>query len=186
MVTHHQGISRRGHDDPRQSPNPTPRHSRTPRRPQPPSSGHSLESDLKAPSASTPHSSTTTPAVDLLNRGSHGSPRNGITTRSKRAARAAEDDARACVDLLRLKIQKGAKFGFKTDHGVVERMARACGRIGQGAVRAAVVDHSNPDVRRQCHDRHRVRERSRDLIQAIPMYVFLFGRLYGHCGRHGL
>ena len=40
------------------------------------------------PSASTPHSCTTTLAVDRSNPGSHGSPKNGVTARPGRATRA--------------------------------------------------------------------------------------------------
>ena len=44
-----------------------------------------------------------------------------------------EEDVRACIDHLQLKVQHGSGFGkFKTNHeSIFERMARAYGRGGQ-------------------------------------------------------
>ena len=97
-----------------------------------------------------------------------------------------EEDARACADLLRLKIQSGAGFSeFKTDHETIfERMARACGRDGQGAVKAVVVDHGNLGVMHGAKATSIMgcgcdREMLDGLIQAIPAHKFLFGRFTG-------
>ena len=97
-----------------------------------------------------------------------------------------EEDARACVDLLRLKVQNGAGFGeFKTDYeSIFERMARASGRGGQGTIRGAVVDHGNPGVMHGAKATTVIacgsdREVLEGLFQAIPAHEFLFGRFTG-------
>ena len=79
-----------------------------------------------------------------------------------------EEDARACVDLLQLKVQNGAGFGeFKTDYDSnFERMSRACGRRGQGAVGSAIAYRSDRDV-------------LDGLIQTVLAHEFLFGRYTG-------
>ena len=57
------------------------------------------------PSASTPYSCTTTLAVDHSNPGSHGLPRcHRETQTGGKGGHDPEEDARACVDLLRFKV----------------------------------------------------------------------------------
>jgi RNA exonuclease 1 len=154
----------------------------------PPSSSVTPSSLTTKPSVSTLYSSTTT----------HGRPLEpGLSWLAKKwcqreiqthgeSGHDPEADTRASVDFLRLKIQNGGGFGaFKTDQdSIFERMARACGRDSQGAVRAAVVDHGHPGVIHgakattaiACESDRKVLE---DLIQAIPAHEFLFGRFTG-------
>jgi RNA exonuclease 1 len=60
-----------------------------------------------------------------------------------------EEDSRACIDLMRLKVQNGPGYGhFMVDmENVLERMGRA-GGMGSGRlnVRTAVVDYGNPST----------------------------------------
>ena len=155
--------------------------------------GHSLESDLKALRICHPLCIDTA----LVYHHPRGRPlKPGLAWLTKKwchreiqtqgeGGHDPEEDARACVDLLRLKIQNGPGFGeFKTDYeSIFERMARAIGRGGQG-VRTAVVDHGNPSVMHGakattaigCGSDQEVLE---GLIQAISAHEFLFGRFTG-------
>ena len=97
-----------------------------------------------------------------------------------------EEDARACVDLLRMKLRNGPSFGeYKTDvESIFERMARASGRGGPGSVRSAVVDHGNPGVMHGAKANSNVpctsdQEVLEGLLQAIPAHEFSFGRFTG-------
>ena len=80
------------------------------------------------------------------------------------------------------KSRYGAGFSeVKTNHeNIFGRMARACGRGGQGAVRAAVVDHGHPGV---THGSKATTPTDREvldsLIQAVPAHGFLSGRFTG-------
>ena len=86
------------------------------------------------------------------------------------------------------KSRYGAGFGeFKTDHeNISERMARACGRGGHGAVRAPVVDHGHPGV---THGSKATTVTDREvldsLIQAVSAHGFLFGRFTGSADAMG-
>ena len=94
-----------------------------------------------------------------------------------------EEDARACLDLLKKKVEHGPGFGeFKTDYeSIFERMTRAVGRGGPGSIRSAVVDHGNPSVMHGakattalgCGSDEEVLD---GMIQAIPGHEFSFGR----------
>lgn len=153
--------------------------------------GHSLESDLKAlrichplciDTALTYHHPRGRPLKPglawLTKKWCH----REIQTRGE-GGHDPEEDARACAELLRLKVQNGAGFGeFKTDHeSIFERMGRASGRGAQGAVRGAVVDHGNPGVMHGakatttigCGSDQEVLE---GLLQALPAHEFLFAR----------
>ncbi|KAH8114272.1 hypothetical protein DFH11DRAFT_1596896 [Phellopilus nigrolimitatus] len=102
--------------------------------------GHSLESDLRALKLA--HGRCIDTCAAIQNRGDGG--------------HDAEEDARACVELLRRKMQGGPGFGeFKTTtecESVFERLRRsirgsASGEPGSGegaALRTAVVDRGNP------------------------------------------
>ena len=156
--------------------------------------GHSLESDLKALRICHPLCIDTALAYHhprgrplkpglawLTKKWCH----REIQTRGE-GGHDPEEDARACVDLLRLKVQNGAGFGeFKTDYeSIFERMARASGRGGQGSVRAAVVDHGNPSVMHGAKATTAIgcasdQEVLDGLMQAIPAHEFLFGRFTG-------
>ncbi|KAG6375627.1 hypothetical protein JVT61DRAFT_3195 [Boletus reticuloceps] len=156
--------------------------------------GHSLESDLKA--LRTCHPLCIDTAVMYHHpRGRPLKPglawltkkwcHREIQTRGE-GGHDPEEDARACVELLRLKVQNGAGFGeFRSDYeSIFERMARASGRATQGPVRGAVVDHGNPGVMHGskatttvgCTSDQEVLE---GLTQAIPAHEFLFGRFTG-------
>lgn len=156
--------------------------------------GHSLESDLKALRICHPLCIDTA----LVYHHPRGRPlKPGLAWLTKKwchreiqtrgeGGHDPEEDARACVDLLQLKVQNGAGFGeFKTDYeSIFERMARASGRGGQGSVSAAVVDHGNPGVMHGAKATTAIGCGSDDevlegLIQAIPAHAFLFGRFTG-------
>ncbi|KAF8444970.1 hypothetical protein L210DRAFT_3394720 [Boletus edulis BED1] len=152
--------------------------------------GHSLESDLKA--LRTCHPLCIDTAVMYHHpRGRPLKPglawltkkwcHREIQTRGE-GGHDPEEDARACVELLRLKVQNGAGFGeFRSDYeSIFERMARAT----QGPVRGAVVDHGNPGVMHGAKATTTVgctsdQEVLEGLTQAIPAHEFLFGRFTG-------
>ncbi|KAH7925607.1 hypothetical protein BV22DRAFT_1033761 [Leucogyrophana mollusca] len=156
--------------------------------------GHSLESDLKAlkichpmciDTALTYHHPRGRPLKPGLAWLTKKWVNREIQTRGD-GGHDPEEDARACVDLLKLKVQNGAGFGeFKTDfESIFERMARASGRGGPGSVRSAVVDHGNPAVMHgakattcvSCSDDKEVLE---GLLQVVPAHEFVFGRFTG-------
>ncbi|KAF9232680.1 hypothetical protein BU15DRAFT_54755 [Melanogaster broomeanus] len=156
--------------------------------------GHSLESDLKALRICHPLCIDTA----LVYHHPRGRPlKPGLAWLTKKwchreiqtrgeGGHDPEEDARACVDLLKLKVQNGAGFGeFKTDfESIFERMARASGRGGRGTVRGAVVDHGNPGVMHGskatttigCSSDQEVLD---GLLQAVPAHEFAFGRFTG-------
>ena len=99
-----------------------------------------------------------------------------------------EEDARACLDLLKKKLEEGPGFGeYKTDYeSIFERMGRATWRGGGGGVndvriKSAVVDHGNPgvmhgskaDTALACKTDDEVLE---GLLNVIPSHQFAFGR----------
>ncbi|KAH7907300.1 hypothetical protein BJ138DRAFT_1014736 [Hygrophoropsis aurantiaca] len=159
--------------------------------------GHSLESDLKALKIAHPRCIDTAliyhhprgrplkPGLAWLTRKWAG---REIQTRGE-GGHDPEEDARACIDLLKLKVGNGAGFGeFKTDYeSIFERMGRAAGRKGgggPGSLRSAVVDHGNPAVMHgsrattcvACADDREVVE---GVLQVVPSHDFVFGRFTG-------
>ncbi|KAL6307315.1 hypothetical protein BKA93DRAFT_727854 [Sparassis latifolia] len=112
--------------------------------------GHSLESDLKALKICHPHCIDTA----VIYHHPRGRPlKPGLAWLTKKwcgreiqnrgeGGHDPEEDARACLDLLKKKVQNGAGFGeFKTDlESIFERMARS----RSGSICTAVVDHGNP------------------------------------------
>ncbi|PVF98588.1 hypothetical protein CPB86DRAFT_774753 [Serendipita vermifera] len=161
--------------------------------------GHSLESDLKAMKVAHgrcldtsvlfhhPRGRPLKPGLkwlmkkwvgkDIQNRGEGG--------------HDPEEDARACIDLMKLKVQNGPGFGlFMTDvENVLERMGRGECRMGtHGAVgpgnmmRTAVVDYGNPSTwlgsratsTVACSSDKDVVQGVRDLIEN---HHFVFGRM---------
>ncbi|KAG6332748.1 hypothetical protein ID866_6338 [Astraeus odoratus] len=156
--------------------------------------GHSLESDLRALRLCHPLCIDTA----LIYHHPRGRPlKPGLAWLSKKwchreiqtrgdGGHDPEEDARACVDLLRLKVQNGAGFGeFKTDYeSIFERMKRASGRGGPGSVRSAVVDHGNPTVMHGskantalgCTNDDEVLEA---LLETVAAHEFTFGRFMG-------
>ncbi|KAI6021580.1 hypothetical protein BKA83DRAFT_4284172 [Pisolithus microcarpus] len=153
--------------------------------------GHSLESDLKALRLCHPLCIDTALAYHhprgrplkpglawLTKKWCH----REIQTRGE-GGHDPEEDARACVDLLRLKVQNGAGFGeFKTDYeSIFDRMSRASGRGGPGSVKSAVVDLGNPTAMHgaKANTFARILER---LMQTVPTHEFTFGRFMGLAG----
>ena len=96
-----------------------------------------------------------------------------------------EEDARACLDLLKKKLEQGPGFGeYKTDfESIFERMGRVSWRGGGGnvGIKSAVVDHGNPgfmhgskaDTALGCKTDDEVLE---GLLNVIPSHHFTFGR----------
>ena len=97
-----------------------------------------------------------------------------------------EEDARACLDLLKKKLEEGPGFGeFKTDYeSIFERIGRATWRGGggvAGGIKTAVVDLGNPgvmhgskaDTALGCKTDDEVLE---GLLNVIPSHQFTFGR----------
>lgn len=153
--------------------------------------GHSLESDLKALKLCHPRCIDTAlvyhhprgrplkPGLAWLTKKWCG---REIQTRGE-GGHDPEEDARACLDLLKKKVANGPGFGeFKTDYeSIFERMTRAVGRGGPGSIRSAVVDHGNPSVMHGskattavgCKSDEEVLE---GMMQVVPGHEFSFGR----------
>lgn len=161
--------------------------------------GHSLESDLKALKICHPRCIDTA----LLYHHPRGRPlKPGLAWLTKKwcgrqiqtrgeGGHDPEEDARACIDLLKLKFEHGPGFGeYKVDYeSIFERMGRCDARGGDGSggagkVRSAVVDHGNPGVMHGskattaigCQTDDEVLE---GMLGAIPSHQFTFGRFLG-------
>ncbi|KAH6885653.1 ribonuclease H [Coprinopsis sp. MPI-PUGE-AT-0042] len=155
--------------------------------------GHSLESDLKALKPLPPPLPRHRPHVPPP-------PRSASQTGSRMAhqewcnreiqARGEgghdpEEDARACLDLVKKKLEEGPGFGeFKTDQeSIFERMGRAQKR-GGGVIRSAVVDYGNPGNMHGSKATSAVGCKSDEevvegVVGAIGSHDFVFGRLMG-------
>jgi RNA exonuclease 1 len=159
--------------------------------------GHSLESDLKALKICHPRCIDTA----LLYHHPRGRPlKPGLAWLTKKwcgrqiqtrgeGGHDPEEDARACVDLLKLKLEYGPGFGeYKIDfESIFERMGRCDARGGSGGagkVRSAVVDHGNPGVMHGakantaigCNTDDEVLE---GMLGAVPSHQFTYGRFLG-------
>jgi RNA exonuclease 1 len=156
--------------------------------------GHSLESDLRALRICHPRCIDTA----VIYHHPRGRPlKPGLAWLTKKwlnreiqtrgdSGHDPEEDARACIDLLRSKLRYGPSYGeYKTDfESIYERMGRASGRGGPGSVRSVVVDHGNPAVMHgskassnvPCTSDEEVLE---GLLQAIPAHEFAFARFTG-------
>ncbi|TDL16847.1 hypothetical protein BD410DRAFT_901803 [Rickenella mellea] len=154
--------------------------------------GHSLESDLHALKLAHPRCIDTA----LLYHHPRGRPlKPGLAWLTKRwcnreiqmggeGGHDPEEDARACVELLRLKIKNGPGFGeFKTDHeSIFERLSRSSS--SPQPKRTAVVDRGNPSTWHgakasatvACADDGEV---LKGLVETIPGHDFVFGRFMG-------
>ena len=156
--------------------------------------GHSLESDLRALRICHPRCIDTA----IIYHHPRGRPlKPGLAWLTKKWANREiqtrgdsghdpEEDARACIDLLKMKLKNGPTFGeYKTDfESICERMSRASGRGGPGSVRSVVVDHGNPGVMHGARANSNVpctndQEVLEGLLQAIPAHEFSFGRFTG-------
>ena len=155
--------------------------------------GHSLESDLKSLRICHPLCVDTAliyyPCSPPLKSGpawlTEKRCQREIQTRGE-GGYDPEEDAHACVDLLRLKAQIGAGFSEFKHHreNRFERMARACGRGGQDAVRVDVVGHGHPGVMHGARATTAIacgsdRDMLEGLIEVIPAHDFLCGRFTG-------
>lgn len=165
--------------------------------------GHSLESDLKALQICHPYVIDTA----LLYHHPRGRPmKPGLAWLTKKwcgreiqnrgeGGHDPEEDARACLDLLKKKVDNGAfpifksslvshvfagpGFGeFKTDYeSIFERLSRA----KSGSLRCAVVDHGNPSGWHGAKASTTVgcktdEEVVSGLLEVIPSHNFVFGR----------
>lgn len=107
-----------------------------------------------------------------------------------------EEDARACVDLLKLKLEYGPGFGeFKVDYeSIFERMGRCAARDAMGGrtggvggaerIKSAVVDHGNPGVMHGAKATSAIGCKTDDevlegLLGVIPTHQFTYGRFLG-------
>jgi RNA exonuclease 1 len=163
--------------------------------------GHSLESDLKALKLCHPRCIDTA----LLYHHPRGRPlKPGLAWLTKKwcgreiqtrgeGGHDPEEDARACVDLVRRKVEGGPGFGeFKVDwESIFERMGRCGAGAGKGkgggsggGVKSAVVDLGSPGVMHGakastaigCKTDEEVLE---GLLNVIPSHQFAFGRFMG-------
>ncbi|KAF8907850.1 hypothetical protein CPB84DRAFT_1767719 [Gymnopilus junonius] len=157
--------------------------------------GHSLESDLKALKICHPLCIDTA----LLYHHPRGRPlKPGLAWLTKKwcgreiqmrgeGGHDPEEDARACVDLLKKKMEMGPGFGeFKVDwESIFERMGRAGSGSGKGGggegIRGAVVDHGNPSVMHGAKATTAIgcktdEEVLRNLLDVLPSHQFVFGR----------
>ncbi|KIM45581.1 hypothetical protein M413DRAFT_66110, partial [Hebeloma cylindrosporum] len=163
--------------------------------------GHSLESDLKALKLCHPRCIDTA----LLYHHPRGRPlKPGLAWLTKKwcgreiqtkgeGGHDPEEDARACVDLLKRKMEGGPGFGeFRVDYeSIFERMGRSGGGGGgggggkaAGGVKSAVVDHGSPGVMHGakastavgCKTDEEVME---GVLDVLPAHQFVFGRFMG-------
>lgn len=156
--------------------------------------GHSLESDLKALKICHPLCIDTA----VLYHHPRGRPlKPGLAWLTKKwcgreiqtkgeGGHDPEEDARACLELLRRKIEGGPGFGeFKVDYeSIFERMARSTRRAGGGvgSIKSAVVDHGNPAVMHGSKASTAIgcssdEEVVKELLNVVPSHHFAFARL---------
>ncbi|EIN06988.1 ribonuclease H [Punctularia strigosozonata HHB-11173 SS5] len=153
--------------------------------------GHSLESDLKALKIAHPLCIDTA----LIYHHPRGRPmKPGLAWLTKKwcgrviqdrgeGGHDPEEDARACMELLRKKVDNGPGYGeFRTDfESIFERISRAPARGGGSSIRSAVVDHGNPAVMHgskattviPCAGDEDVLQ---GLLSTVPSHAFVFGR----------
>ncbi|KAF8697258.1 hypothetical protein AX14_001396, partial [Amanita brunnescens Koide BX004] len=153
--------------------------------------GHSLESDLKALKISHPFCIDTAiiyhhprgrplkPGLAWLTRKWCG---REIQNRGE-GGHDPEEDARACISLLKKKLEMGPGFGeFKVDYeSIFERMSRSTKGTAGGGVRSAVVDYGNPQMMHGSKATTTVactsdEEVVNGLLDVIPSHQFVFGR----------
>ncbi|KAJ2920031.1 hypothetical protein MD484_g489, partial [Candolleomyces efflorescens] len=165
--------------------------------------GHSLESDLRALKLCHPYCIDTA----LMYHHPRGRPlKPGLAWLTKKwcgreiqtrgeGGHDPEEDARACLDLLKKKLEEGPGFGeFKTDQeSIFERFGRASRKRGSGpggGVRSAVVDYGNPvqmhgnkaTTALACKTDEEIVE---GVLGVVPSHDFVFARLTGLADRLG-
>lgn len=152
--------------------------------------GHSLESDLKALQICHPYVIDTA----VIYHHPRGRPlKPGLAWLTKKwcgreiqnrgeGGHDPEEDARACLDLLKKKVDNGPGFGqFKTDYeSLFERMSRA----KAGSIRSAVVDRGNPSSWHGSKATTTVACKTdedvlKGLLDVAPSHNFIFGRFTG-------
>ncbi|KAI0092376.1 ribonuclease H-like protein [Irpex rosettiformis] len=150
--------------------------------------GHSLESDLKALKICHPLCIDTA----VIFHHPRGRPlKPGLAWLTKKwcgrdiqnrgeGGHDPEEDARACLDLLKKKVANGPGYGeFKVDYeSIFERMSRA----RNGVVSSAVVDHGNPASWHGSKATSTIacttdQEVVEGLLSTVPSHTFTFGRL---------
>jgi RNA exonuclease 1 len=155
--------------------------------------GHSLESDLRALKLCHPRCIDTA----LVYHHPRGRPlKPGLAWLAKKwcgreiqmrgdGGHDPEEDARACVELLRKKVESGPAFGeYKMDHeSIFERMTRSSS-TSSTPVRSAVVDHGNPGVMHGSKATTVIGCASdedilKGLLNVLPSHDFVFGRFTG-------
>ncbi|TBU36676.1 ribonuclease H-like protein [Dichomitus squalens] len=153
--------------------------------------GHSLESDLQALKICHPRCIDTA----LIYHHPRGRPlKPGLAWLTKKwcgreiqnrgeGGHDPEEDARACLDLLRKKVENGPGFGeFKVDtESIFERMSRSRTK-GNAPITSAVVDHGNPAAwhgqkATTCIACKSDADVLAGLLSSLPSHHFLFGRL---------
>ncbi|KAH9837573.1 uncharacterized protein C8Q71DRAFT_753278 [Rhodofomes roseus] len=150
--------------------------------------GHSLESDLKALKICHPLCIDTS----VIYHHPRGRPfKPGLAWLTKKwcgreiqnrgeGGHDPEEDARACVDLLKKKLVNGPGFGeFKIDmESIFERICRS----RSGTVSTAIIDHGNPAAWHGTKATSTIACQTDDevlegLLGAVPSHHFTFGRL---------
>ncbi|KAG9102486.1 hypothetical protein FRC06_001962 [Ceratobasidium sp. 370] len=146
--------------------------------------GHSLENDLRALKLAHPRCIDTS----VIYRHPRGAPyKPGLKwlaqkwlnreIQVRQGGHDPEEDARACLELLKKKLKEGPDFGvFKQDvESIFERLAKSNGRHGKGAT-SAVIDHGNP---RAWHGAKATSAVVAGILEAAQNHDFVFGRLLG-------
>ncbi|QRW08352.1 exonuclease domain protein [Ceratobasidium sp. AG-Ba] len=154
--------------------------------------GHSLENDLRALKLAHPRCIDTS----IIYKHPRGAPyKPGLKWLAQKwlnrdiqvrvGGHDPEEDARACLDLLKKKLKEGPDFGvFKQDvESIFERLTKSNGRHGKGAT-SAVIDHGNPRAWHGAKATSAVACQSDDqvvtgVLEAAQNHDFVFGRLLG-------
>lgn len=151
--------------------------------------GHSLENDLRALKLAHPRCIDTS----VIYKHPRGAPyKPGLKWLSQKwlnmdiqvrqGGHDPEEDARACLELLKKKLKEGPEFGvFKQDvESIFERLTKSNGRHGKGAT-SAVIDHGNPRAWHGAKATSAVACQTDDqvvagVLEAAQNHDFVFGR----------
>ncbi|KIJ42385.1 hypothetical protein M422DRAFT_31336 [Sphaerobolus stellatus SS14] len=152
--------------------------------------GHSLEQDLKSLKLAHPRCIDTA----ILYHHPRGRPlKPGLAWLTKKwcsrdiqargeGGHDPEEDARACIELLKKKMANGPGYGeFKTDQeSLLERLSRSTSRFANG-IPTAVVDYGNPSTWHGAKATIAIACKSDEdvvngMLEAIPQCQFIFGR----------
>ncbi|KAG8747142.1 hypothetical protein FRC10_002191 [Ceratobasidium sp. 414] len=152
--------------------------------------GHSLENDLRALKLAHPRCIDTS----VIYKHPRGAPyKPGLKwlaqkwlnqdIQVRQGGHDPEEDARACLELLKKKLKEGPDFGvFKQDvESIFERLTKSNGRHGKGAT-SAVIDHGNPRAWHGAKATSAVACQNDDqvvagVLEAAQNHDFVFGRL---------